>query len=130
VRDIADHGAFYWNELLTTDPEPAKSFYETVTGWSYSEMSMPGGMVYNVAKLGDTPAGGIMKMPAEMPEGVPPHWFAYIAVDDVDAAAGKVKAAGGNVLSAPFDVEGVGRIAIIQDPQGAALGLITPAAQG
>lgn len=126
---MSDHGTFHWNELVTTDPGGAKTFYAAITGWTFSEMPMPDGMTYHVAMRGDAHAGGIMKMPDAMPEGTPPHWFAYLAVDDVDAAAGKAGDAGGSVLTPPFDVEGVGRIAIIQDPQGAALGLITPAAQ-
>tara|TARA_R110002110_G_scaffold376568_2_gene586866 strand:- start:380013 stop:380396 length:384 start_codon:yes stop_codon:yes gene_type:complete len=127
---MADHGTFHWNELLTSDPDGAKAFFGTVAGWTYNEMAMPDGMTYHVAMQGDAHAGGIMKMPDAMPAGTPPHWFAYMAVDDVDAAVDKVGAAGGTVLTPPFDVEGVGRIAIIQDPQGAALGLMTPAAQG
>jgi predicted enzyme related to lactoylglutathione lyase len=52
--------------------------------------------------------------------------MAYVTVDDVDAAAAKVKSLGGTVLQEPFDLEGVGRICMIADPGGARLGLITP----
>jgi predicted enzyme related to lactoylglutathione lyase len=54
----------------------------------------------------------------------------YIAVTDVDAACSTAGKSGGAVLKAPFDVPGVGRIAMIKDPAGAVVGLITPAQQG
>lgn len=126
---MADHGTFYWNELSTTDPAGARAFYESITGWTFGEMPMADGGTYHVGKVGETPAGGIMAMPAAVPSGTPPFWLAYLAVDDVDAAVAKVGDGGGNVLTPPFDVPGVSRIAVIQDPQGAAVGLITPAAQ-
>jgi uncharacterized protein len=68
--------------------------------------------------------GGMMKRPME---SIPPQWLAYVAVSDADATARKVTDAGGKVMTPPFDVPTVGRIAILQDPQGAALGIIQPA---
>jgi predicted enzyme related to lactoylglutathione lyase len=63
-------------------------------------------------------------------ENVPPHWFTYIAVDDVDAAVAATRAAGGKVMKDVFEVPDTGRIAIIADPTGAALGIMTPASRG
>jgi predicted enzyme related to lactoylglutathione lyase len=57
---------------------------------------------------------------------MPPHWMTYVAVDDVDGAVRTTREAGGTVHREPFDVEGVGRIAIIADPTGAVLGIMTP----
>lgn len=121
------HGTFYWNELLTTDVEKCEAFYKTVVGWDTDVMPMPDGTQYKFLKAPgvDRPAGGMMSITPEM-GSIPPHWAAYVAVDDVDAAVAKVEDAGGKVLKPPFDVEGVGRIAIVADPTGGALGLITP----
>ena len=60
-------------------------------------------------------------------EGIPPHWFAYIAVDDVDARVAGATAEGATLLRPIFDIPGVGRIAILKDSVGAAIGWITPA---
>ena len=57
--------------------------------------------------------------------GAPPHWFDYIEVDDVDHRVALVPENGGNVLRPPFDIPNVGRIAIIADATGAAVGLMT-----
>jgi len=124
---MADHGMFYWNEFLSTDVEAAKTFFADTLGWTYTAMDM-GAMTYWVAKQGDKTVGGLMPMPSNMPDGTPSHWMSYIAVDDVDARVEKAKAAGGTILSEPFNVPDVGRIAILQDASGGTIGWITPPA--
>ena len=123
---MESHGFFHWNELMTRDAEAAKRFYGATLGWTFDGMSMETG-TYWVAKMGDTPVGGIFPMSGSDYDDVPEHWFAYIAVDDVDARLQKATAGGGQILREPFDVPGVGRIAIVEDPTGAAIGWITPA---
>ncbi len=126
---MADHGTFYWNELMTRDAEKAKAFYAATLGWTFEAMPMPQGGTYWIAKAGDAPVGGIFTMDNGQIESVPEHWFAYIAVDDVDARASKVAAAGGKIRRPAFDVPGVGRIVILEDTNGAAMGWMTPAAR-
>ena len=82
---------------------------------------------YLVCKDGDQPVGGIMNISDARFEGVPAQWFAYLAVDDVDARVEQATAAGAQLMRPIFDVPGVGRIAILKDPTGAGLGWITPA---
>lgn len=123
------HGQFYWNELMTRDAEKAKAFYADCVGWTYDEMKMGDGPSYWVAKAGGGPAGGIFTMAGPDFEGVPEHWLPYLHVDDVDAAIAKATAAGANIMRPPFEVPGIGRIAIIQQPGGAVIGWMTPAQQ-
>ena len=118
------HGMFCWNELMTRDTAAAGKFYAELIGWTPTDSGMPG-MDYSMMKVGDKDAGGMMAMPAEMPAEVPSHWTAYVTVDDVDAAAGKVESLGGKLLVPPQDIPTVGRFCVVQDPTGAALGLIT-----
>lgn len=120
------HGNFYWNELNTRDAGAAKAFYGALVGWTFDEMRMAEG-TYWVAMQDGKPAAGIFTMSELEFEGVPEHWFTYLAVDDVDTRVERVSAAGGQVIRPPFDVPGVGRIAIVKDPMGAALGIMTPA---
>jgi predicted enzyme related to lactoylglutathione lyase len=126
--------AFVWNELMTTDIKGAKKFYGEVFGWTHQDMSFADPMVpakqgepgYTIWSLGaddKTGQGGGMQMDGEGFKGVPPHWLAYVAVDDADATVEKVKRAGGTVLMGPMDIKGVGRIYLIKDPQGAVLGI-------
>ena len=126
---MADHGTFYWNELMTRDPEKAKAFYAATLGWTCDAMPMAEGGTYWVAKMSDAPAGGIFTMDGPQFDGVPEHWFSYIAVDDVDARVKRAEAEGGKILRPAFEVPGIGRIVILQDSNGAAMGWMTPAAQ-
>ena len=125
----ADHGTFDWNELMTRDPEKAKAFYAATLGWTFDAMPMAEGGTYWVAKMSDAPAGGIFTMDGPQFDGVPEHWFSYIAVDDVDARVERAEAEGGKILRPAFEVPGIGRIVILQDSNGAAMGWMTPAAQ-
>ncbi len=69
--------------------------------------------------------GGMMAAPAP---GMPAQWHAYVVVKNVDATLSDVVRLGGKVLMPAMDVPQVGRVAMIQDPQGAAIGLHQPAA--
>ena len=117
------HGAFSWNELMTSDPAAAKKFYSQLLGWEMEEMNM-GNMKYTVVKVAGEDIGGIMSIPPEA-SGAPPHWGAYITVDNVDQTASFAEALGGKIMMAPRDITGVGRFAVIQDPLGAVVSLIT-----
>ena len=117
------HGTFCWMELITRDTAGAKRFYTELIGWKVADSGMPG-MDYSMFKAGDTDAGGLFAMPAEVPAQVPSHWMAYIAVDDVDSLVDKIKKLGGTILQGPQDVPNVGRFVTIQDPTGAVVSLI------
>jgi uncharacterized protein len=117
------HGAFSWSELTTPDPARASEFYGKLFGWTFDAMPMPQG-TYTVAKAGDTRVGGIMSPPPGA-QGMPPMWGCYVTVQDVQATVKQCEALGGKVLMPPMDVKEVGRMAVIQDPQGAMLSVIT-----
>ncbi|MBS8227748.1 VOC family protein [Vannielia litorea] len=119
-----NHGKVWWSELMTGDPEAARAFYEGVCGWRFESVDMPDG-TYHVAHAHGGPVAGIMALPDDM-AGETPYWLTYVAVGDVDASLREVEAAGGKVLRAAFDVPDTGRIALVQDPTGAMLGLMTP----
>ena len=124
------HGAVWWSELNTRNVDKAKDYYTKILGWTIDDMPMADGMVYHVAMRDGKPVAGIFDM-TKVPgmEGIPDHWFTYMAVDDVDAATKQTKDLGGDVVRDPWDAEGVGRIAILKDAAGAAVGLMTPAPQ-
>ena len=111
------HGAFSWNELTSTDPAAAAAFYSALFGWAVAE-PQPAMGDYRVASLGVSMVAGIMPPPPSNP-GMPSQWGCYITVDDCDAAVAKAQALGGTLLVPPMDVPTVGRMAVLQDPQGA-----------
>ncbi|MDQ6652398.1 MAG: VOC family protein [Acidobacteriota bacterium] len=114
--------SFCWNELGTPDTTKAGDFYTELFGWGKNVQQM-GPMTYTSFMNGDRPAGGMYKPSPEMGK-VPPHWLVYFAVDDTDAKLKKAGDLGAKTLAPPMDIPGTGRFAVIQDPQGAAFGII------
>jgi predicted enzyme related to lactoylglutathione lyase len=113
------HGSFIWYELMTKDPKAAKAFYDKVVGWNIDAEPMPGGKDYRGINAHDGMAGGVMGLDADMvANGAMPVWLGYFGVDDVDASVASIVADGGQVHLPAFDVPGVGRIAMVTDPQG------------
>ncbi len=110
-------GQFVWRELMTTDVDASLRFYGELLGWKVETMTMPDGTDYHLAKMGDAPVGGIMKHP--MPESSPSFWCGSVSVEDVDAVAARVTAAGGTCIVPPMDAAGMGRYAGFLDAQGA-----------
>jgi predicted enzyme related to lactoylglutathione lyase len=113
-------GDFIWYELITPDPVAAKSFYDAVVGWDI-EPQPSGDMDYRMIRRSDGGnAGGVMRLTDDMAShGARPTWLGYINVDDVDSTVASAEKAGGKVLMPAFDIPGIGRIALVTDPQGA-----------
>src|SRR4051812_28253761 len=113
------NGTFVWYELMTTNADAAETFYPAVVGWRARDAGMPG-MRYTILSVGEAGVAGIMTLPQEAcAAGARPGWIGYIGVDDVDAAASRVEQAGGTVHKPAEDIPGVGRFAVVADPQGA-----------
>lgn len=123
-----DQGGFIWYELMTTDVASAMAFYGDVVGWSIDAQTSGGGAVdYRMINRGDGGfAGGVLGLTAEMTaNGARPGWFGYVHVDDVDAAV-KVFTDAGGTLMMDNTMEGVGRMALLTDPQGAPMYVMKP----
>jgi len=113
-------GCFCWVELGTSDQNAAKKFYGSLFGWEAVDMPMGPNGFYTFFKLQGRDAGAGYTLMKELVERhVPPHWMIYIAVENADASAERVKTAGGSVEKGPFDVFDVGRMAVCHDPTGA-----------
>jgi len=112
------HGEFIWYELMTPDPDASKAFYDDVVGWTIGDKP-DGGMDYRMIGAPDGFVGGVLALDADMiAGGAGPTWMGYFGVDDVDASVAAVTAAGGQVHLPANDIPGVGRIAMVSDPQG------------
>ena len=118
-------GPFIWYELLTNDVEAAIAFYGKVVGWGTQDSGMPG-MDHRMWLAGDVAIGGVMSNAPPVPQGTPPIWLGYAKVDDVDATLAAMTAAGGTVFMPSMDLAQVGRMALVSDPQGALIHVMTP----
>ena len=104
-----------WVDTEQPDPRAAQDFYGRLLGWSFATVSPPDGPVYAIATMDEgRDVAGLADA-----DGGPAAWNTYIAVDDADATAARIWAAGGEVTVEPADVGEAGRIAICRDPAGA-----------
>lgn len=119
-------GGFIWYELMAADADAARHFYDAVLGWRIDAQSS-GAIPYRMIAAGDgDQVGGVLTLSAEMiAGGARPGWYGYVCVDDVDAELAALSQAGGTTC-VDQHVEGVGRIALVVDPQGVPLYLMDP----
>jgi predicted enzyme related to lactoylglutathione lyase len=120
-------GVFSWIDLSTSDVEAAKEFYTALFGWEADDLPTDQGTLYTMFQLdGKNVAGGGPMDPNMQQQGVPPFWTSYVKHDDVDAVAARASEAGGTLVLPPMDVMEEGRMAIVQDPTGATVGIWQP----
>ncbi len=111
-------GHWCWPELATTDLGPAQAFYGELLGWEAFEVPTAMG-AYLIFRIGGQDCAAAYRMDSEQQaRGLRVQWRNYVKVASADAAAERAKALGGTVVAGPFDVEGVGRMASLQDPAG------------
>ena len=116
-----------WADLSTSDDSGAVAFYGSLFGWTDDPQEMGPGAFYHMQRVGGQSVVGIFKQgEEEKAQNVPPHWNAYFTVESADGTAQKAKDAGGTVLMEAFDVFEAGRMAVIQDPQGAVFNVWQP----
>src|SRR5581483_8156071 len=124
---------FYWDELWTSDPDAAAKFYASAFGWGVEHMEMPGFGRYTLlkrtgvkdAKGMDKSAGGVMKLPPNVPHS---FWLAYVAVPNADATVEKAKKLGATLMAPPMDIPNVGRFAVATDREHVPFAVLAPAA--
>ncbi|MEZ4678707.1 MAG: VOC family protein [Caldilineaceae bacterium] len=114
-----EHGSMSWCEVNTRDAGAARVFYSKLLNVTTAKME---GMDYYMLQRGGDSLAGILQMDEQW-EGIPPHWMAYFAVDNTDAAIERIVAAGGKVHVPAFDMT-YGRMAVIGDPAGATFSIV------
>lgn len=107
---------FIWYELVTHDIDKAVDFYKKVVGWEIRDSGMPG-MRYMIFGKGGKDVGGIMNWAATGTTGMPPEWMGHIHTTKLDEELKAVTADGGIIIKPAQDIPGVGRFAVVLDPQ-------------
>jgi predicted enzyme related to lactoylglutathione lyase len=117
-------GRIVWYELLTSDPKAAIAFYTEVVAWQTMAGDTPD---YTMFAAQQGPLGGVWQLPdMAKQQGARPYWQANIQVENRDASVAQVKQLGGKVYHTE-EAPGIGRFAVIADPQGAVVALFEPA---
>jgi predicted enzyme related to lactoylglutathione lyase len=114
--------SFCWNELMTTDTGKDKEFYSGLFGWGADTQNF-GPMEYTMFQNGERGAAGMLQITPEMGP-IPSNWLVYFAVDDCDAKVQRASELGAQVMKPADDIPGVGRFAVLIDPQGGAFAII------
>lgn len=118
-------GTIGWMDLTVPDADATRDFYQQVVGWTADPVDMGGYSDYAMKPAGGEPVAGICH--ARGPNtGLPACWLMYITVADLDASMDRTRALGGQVVYGPRDMGGYGRMCVIRDNAGAAVGLIQP----
>lgn len=125
---MTKHGEFNWIELQTQNTEAAIEFYKNAAGWDFQAETMPNGGTYWLAMLEEKVICGIWTLDKGDDESATNRWVVFLHVDDVDSAVVQARLLGAEVLREPWNVAGVGRIAMIKDPGGAEIGWVAPIA--
>ncbi|QZH75151.1 MAG: VOC family protein [Erythrobacter sp.] len=116
------HGDFIWYELMTSDAPAAEQFYAPLLNWTIS-----GDPAYRHIEATEGGIGGILALSDDMMAGgARPGWIGYVLVDDVDQMVASIEGSGGRTLWPARDMENVGRMAMVTDPQGAAFYIMKP----
>lgn len=120
---MANHpGDFIWYELMSPDAKASEAFYGPMLGWRFG-----GGADYREIEASDGGVGGILQLTPEMTKGgARPAWVGYVLVDDVDRMAASIVEGGGRIYMPARTMEGVGRFAMVADPQGAPFYIMKP----
>jgi len=119
-------GSFCWNELHTSDPGKALSFYEKVLGFSHRAQQMGPSDTYYILSRGGTERGGVT---GHHPANAPASWVPYVLTSDADATANRARKLGATMCVEPADIPGVGRFAAFNDPAGASIAILQPLAR-
>ena len=114
-----------WYELMTTDMNAAEAFYKKVVGWTSSPFEGSPQPYTTFNRSGQVPVAGLMTRPEGM--NAPPFWAMYVGVPKLEEGASHITRLGGRSCSPVIDVPTVGRMQMMQDPQGAAFYIYEPA---
>jgi len=118
---VNEPGCPIWHELNSPDLPTATRFYAEVLGVEWQAVPMETGDDYTCLMAEGRPVGGAIPPPME---GIAPHWEVYLNVEDCDASLARAVELGGSELLPAYDLAGVGRTALVRDPQGALFGLL------
>lgn len=117
-----ESGQFYWNELLTNDVASARSFYQSVFGWSAIEQFTQAKGEHTLMRAGDQDVAGIIPMAS--PADHPPAWLTYLYAENIDDRFALAESLGAQTVIAPRDIPNTCRFSVQVDPVGAVFAMM------
>ncbi len=123
---LAVGSTFVWHEAYGPDPDAIVDFYTKALDFGTQNYDMGEMGTYRMLTKNGVGVAGVLGTNTPEMKDVPPHWATYVAVDDVDARLAKCQSLGAKLVHGPMNVPSVGRMVLIQDPQGAHIWLFKP----
>ena len=120
------NGFFGWIDLMTRDTGTAGHFYEGLFGWTHVDVHVAEGVTHTHFYSHDRLVAGMSHMMPGMPDWMTSVWHSFLLVEDLDETCAAVELDGGTVTRTPWHLLDGGRMALIEDPAGAVLGLLEP----
>lgn len=120
---LALPGEWIWSSLITTQPEKAAAFYQSLFDYEVFDLATTADTQHLLLASGDYARASVNSLPSATPQ-IQPHWLNYIRVDDAVKMSAKLVALGGRVLVQPRVDRHGGMIAVVADPFGAPFGLL------
>lgn len=114
-----------WNELICRDADRIGDFYHSIANWTISS-DASNNFEYGFFTQNRVNMAGLLEMKGHDFGDIKSSWQVYIAVEDIDAAVNKVTLNGGQISAEPFDMPGIGRIAIVIEPGECQFSLLQP----
>jgi predicted enzyme related to lactoylglutathione lyase len=120
---LADPGDWIWIELLSRDSRKAADFYRQVAGYQILENNLTNRLGDYVLASAGYARAEVRTIP-NRDETVRPTWLLFVRVKDVAATVALAKQLGGQVLIEPQPNLFSGKLAVLADPTGAAIGIL------
>ena len=120
---LATYGEWIWSSLLVPDPDKDAAFYQKLADYEVFELpSGPSKTEHFLLASGNYARASVNTSPPGGKTG--PLWINYVRVEKADQMAARAVTLGGRLLVAPRPDRHGGKLAVVADPQGAALGLM------
>ncbi len=120
---LAQQGDWIWSSLITSDPDTDAAFYQNLFGLTVFNLDGPQDTLHFILASDDYARASVNPLPPSLPNAKP-YWLSFVRVPDVAQAAAQASSLGGKIVLSPRVDRHGGKIAIVLDPQGAAVGLM------
>jgi predicted enzyme related to lactoylglutathione lyase len=120
---LADPGDWIWIQLLSRDANKAAQYYKSVAGYEVIENTLTNALS-NYVLVSEGYARATVRTMRSGKDQVEPTWLLFVRVKSVSESVAKTKELGGKVLVEPKPERFNGKVAVVEDPTGAAIGLL------
>lgn len=116
-------GDWIWLQLLSRDAHRAATFYRSVGGYQITRNNAANRSSDCILSSEGIARATVRTLPSDKPK-VQPTWLPFVRVLHLDKAVAQAKQLGGKLLVSPRADLLDGKVAVIADPTGAAVGLL------